>query len=83
MNSIKKDFYDAVILKTLIEFTDFGGGDAGHGCYVKINMNMHPFNFEVNGKDVINLEFTVRGDAERRVLTKAFKHFAKTLKSVK
>jgi hypothetical protein len=81
MNVVKKDFYDAVILKTIIEFTEFKGGDAGHGGYVKFNLNMSPFQFEVNGKEVNDITICVRGDAERRTLTDALEHFAKVLQS--
>lgn len=81
-----KEFYGANIIRAAISDTGSKGGDAGHGCYVQLNLeNIASTDWEVTtwyekGRpERLLIEFY--GDSERKTLIEALEFFLTELKS--
>jgi hypothetical protein len=77
----EKTFVSANILTIRVEENGWGGGDAGHGGFVRISItDESSTSMYVNGVESHYFELEVRGDTERETLTQALEFALKTLK---
>lgn len=82
----RKEFYGANILGAAISDTGSKGGDAGHGCHVKLKLNNVSATdwevttwYEKGRPERLLIEFY--GDSERKTLIEALEFFLTELKS--
>ena len=77
----EETFVSANIITVRVKENGWGGGDAGHGGFVKISITDEAStNMYVNGVESHYFELEVRGDTERETLTQALEFALKTLK---
>lgn len=81
----EKEFTSACIAKVIIKENGIHGGDAGHGGFVNIIIKDEAGTYmEQNGKELIDkISFTVKGDAERGILSDMCLYISEVLKNTK
>ena len=78
---IYEEFSSCNILGVTLEHNGYGGGDAGHGGYVKITIeDIASTWMEVNGHETEKVELLFRGDTERDTLLSSLEMIVKELK---
>ena len=74
VRKVYKEIINANIIGVTLEHNGYGGGDASHGGYVKININdITGTDMKINGNESESFELLIRGDAERETFLEAFK----------
>jgi hypothetical protein len=77
---IYQEFSLANIMGVTLEHNGFGGGDAGHGGFVKLTIeNLGSTDMSLNGVDCNEFELMFRGDSERETFLSALKMIVKEL----
>jgi len=81
---ISQEFYLGNTLRTTLEHTGYGGGDSGHGGFVKITFeDLSCTHMELNGVEVHIIEIKFLGDCERDSLLMSLKMIVKELEDNK
>jgi hypothetical protein len=77
---IYQEFTSHNIIGVTLEHNGFGGGDAGHGGFVKLKIkNLASTDMTLNGIDCDEFELMFRGDSERETFLSALKMIVKEL----
>lgn len=77
----KESFYDACVLNASIATTGPQGGDAGHGGFAQVTIQIEGEPIQVSQFDDDTVVLRVQGDAEMRTLAKALLWAGKQLEA--
>jgi hypothetical protein len=84
VRKVYKEFINANIIGVTLEHNGYGGGDAGHGGFVRIIIeDLASTCMEVNESESKSFELLIRGDAERETFLEAFKMIVAELENNK
>lgn len=80
VRKIYQEFISGNIIGVELEHNGYGGGDSGHGGYVRIKFkNLSGTDMSLNGERIESFELQFGGDAERDTLIEALKMIIREL----